>query len=84
MRFPVSGEKSQAIFIAAFFAAVFALLANYPAAACEAPGMWVAGYVEKALVFPGGLKIPAKLDSGAKNSSLNAQNIKYFKQGETD
>lgn len=44
----------------------------------------VVGYVESALLFPGGLKIRAKLDSGAKISSLNAQDIKYFSQGDID
>jgi hypothetical protein len=44
----------------------------------------VAGYVEKVLLYPGGLSLRAKLDTGAKNSSLNAQDIGRFRQDDTD
>jgi len=47
----------------------------------EAPpsrNLQVAGWIENVSIFPGNLKIKAKLDTGARNSSLNAKNIKEF------
>jgi len=38
----------------------------------------VAGWVENVSIFPGNLKIKAKLDTGAKHSSLNAKHIEEF------
>ena len=40
----------------------------------------IVGWIEKASIFPGNMKIKAKLDTGARNSSLNAQNLKHFKR----
>ena len=40
----------------------------------------VAGWVENVSIFPGGLKIKAKLDTGARNSSLNAKHIEEFER----
>jgi hypothetical protein len=40
----------------------------------------VAGWIENVSIFPGNLKIKAKLDTGAKNSSLNAKDIKEFER----
>lgn len=42
------------------------------------PGMRVAGWVENVILFPGNLKVRAKLDTGARNSSLNADDIVEF------
>lgn len=50
----------------------------------EATPKLIAGYVENTIVFPGKLKIHAKLDTGAENSSLNAQDIEHFRRGEAD
>lgn len=36
------------------------------------------GWVEKVSVFPGNLKLKAKLDTGALNSSLNASQVEEF------
>ncbi|MFT5519523.1 MAG: hypothetical protein ACI9IA_000106 [Enterobacterales bacterium] len=42
----------------------------------------IAGWIENALLVSHGLKLRAKLDTGAKTSSINAVNIKNFeKQG---
>ena len=41
----------------------------------------VVGYVEKVKIFPGELIIRAKLDTGAKISSVDAQNVNIFKRG---
>jgi hypothetical protein len=44
----------------------------------------VAGWVEYVSIYPGNLKIKAKLDTGARNSSLNAEAIDMFERnGET-
>lgn len=41
------------------------------------------GYVEKVKIFPGKLVFHAKLDTGARNSSINAENIEeYTNDGE--
>jgi hypothetical protein len=40
----------------------------------------VAGWIENVSIFPGDLKIKAKLDTGAKNSSLNAKHIEEFER----
>jgi hypothetical protein len=57
---------------------------------CEMPGfsevalsnkdLQVAGWVENVSLFPGNLKIKAKLDTGARNSSLNAKHIEEFER----
>lgn len=39
----------------------------------------VLGWVEDSIVYPGGLHFSAKLDSGAKTSSIDAINIERFK-----
>lgn len=47
------------------------------------PGKVIAGYVEKITVLPADIVVSAKLDSGAKTSSINAQKIERFqKDGE--
>lgn len=43
----------------------------------------IAGYVEKVKIYPGKLLFHAKLDTGARNSSINAENIEeYTNDGE--
>jgi hypothetical protein len=44
-------------------------------------GLPVAGWVENVSIFPGNLKLKAKLDTGARHSSLNAADIKAFERG---
>jgi hypothetical protein len=41
----------------------------------------IVGWVEYVTILPENLKIKAKLDTGARNSSLNAVNIAEFKRG---
>lgn len=36
------------------------------------------GYVERARIYPGNLSLRAKIDTGAKTSSLNAPHISFF------
>lgn len=44
----------------------------------------IVGWVEYVTIFPENLKVKAKLDTGATNSSLNAANVAEFKRkGET-
>lgn len=38
----------------------------------------IAGWVEKAKLIPSGIELKAKLDSGAKHSSINAMELEYF------
>ena len=40
--------------------------------------MQVAGWVENVSIFPGNLKVKAKLDTGARHSSLNSTDIDTF------
>lgn len=39
----------------------------------------VLGWVEESIVYPGGINFSAKLDTGAKTSSIDAMNIERFK-----
>jgi hypothetical protein len=40
----------------------------------------IVGWIESVSIYPGNLKIKAKLDTGARNSSLNARNLEQFKR----
>lgn len=40
----------------------------------------VAGWLEKVTLFPSQIILKAKLDSGAKTSSIHAENIEYFER----
>jgi hypothetical protein len=40
----------------------------------------VAGWVENVILFPGNLEVKAKLDTGARHSSLNANHIEEFER----
>jgi len=40
----------------------------------------VLGWVERALLFPSGFALNAKLDSGADNSSLHAENLEFTEE----
>jgi hypothetical protein len=44
-------------------------------------GLQVAGWVENVSIFPGNIKVKAKLDTGARHSSLNATDIDAFERG---
>ena len=63
-------------------ASIFIILAFVAPTNCHEK--LVAGWIENVQIHPGNLFIRAKLDTGAKNSSLNAAQIKKFeRQGET-
>ena len=68
------------------FVVFFHLIPFHPAGIPQAqsPGAekHIVGWIEYATLFPQNLKIKAKLDTGARNSSLNAVNIVEFKRGE--
>ena len=49
-----------------------------PAAAGAEAQRPVVGVVEKVRIYPGGLLLPAKIDTGADNSSLNAADVTRF------
>jgi hypothetical protein len=40
----------------------------------------IVGWVEIVSIYPGNLKIKAKLDTGARNSSLNAKDLEQFQR----
>lgn len=46
-----------------------------------AEGEKVIGWLEMVRIYPGNLKMRAKMDTGAKSSSLNAYNLKKFERG---
>lgn len=41
----------------------------------------IIGWLEMILIYPGDLRIRAKMDTGAKSSSINAFNLKKFERG---
>ncbi|UCE33872.1 MAG: ATP-dependent zinc protease [Deltaproteobacteria bacterium] len=48
--------------------------------ALPAEGKLLVGWLEKVRIYPGDLVIHAKLDTGAKNSSLNASHVTAFER----
>jgi hypothetical protein len=44
----------------------------------------IAGWIENVRIYPSGLVIQAKLDSGAETSSLDARNLTLFKRAGAD
>lgn len=57
------------------------LLLSLSAPAATADQHQVAGWVEHVLLYPGPIRIKAKLDTGAKTTSLSVINIKQFSHG---
>jgi hypothetical protein len=54
---------------------------------CMAETLWakqVVGWVENVKVYPGGITVKAKVDTGAKTSSLDCECIKPFKRDGRD
>lgn len=65
--------------------AVLALITAFPAFTTTAPKtLPVAGRLERALVVPGKLILEAKLDTGARTSSLHAANIERYQRDGVD
>lgn len=64
----------------AYILAILISLATSSHADPSPTGKAVAGYVERIALFPGELLVHAKLDTGAKNSSLNAQDQERFRR----
>ena len=82
MRYSVSIMKNlkqtaRAVFVLLLILfAVSGLAENAP----PSNNLRVAGWVEYTSLFPGNLKIKAKLDTGARHSSLNAKHIEEFER----
>ena len=53
---------------------------GFPEIAPSNNDLLVAGWIENVSIFPGNLMIKAKLDTGARNSSLNAKHIEEFER----
>jgi len=58
-----------------------ALVTIGPAFAAPPGGPEIAGWTETARLLPSGLELPAKLDTGAENSSLHVERQRYFRRG---
>jgi len=69
------GEPVKTLYFLIATVGVISLVFVSPVAA---QGKQVVGWLEKVCIYPGNLVIIAKLDTGAKNSSLNASNITEF------
>ncbi len=59
-----------------------ALSAVLPAAAAQKNERIIAGWLEMVVLHPWQIKLKAKLDSGAKTSSIHADNLEYFERDE--
>jgi hypothetical protein len=55
-------------------------LSPHDCAASSLQDKQVVGWLEEVKIYPGNLILKAKLDTGAKNCSLNAQNIVEFER----
>lgn len=48
--------------------------------AAPSEGPAIAGWAERVRLLPSGIELEAKLDSGAENSSLNVDRLRYFER----
>jgi hypothetical protein len=85
LRYPVSIMKKSKQTARAVFVFLWILFAVSGFAENPPPkdDLRVAGWIERASIFPGDLNVKAKLDTGAKHSSLNAKHIKEFERDGT-
>ena len=72
------GEPVKTLYLLMATVGVISLVLVSPGAA---QGKQVVGWLEKARIYPGNLVVIAKLDTGAKNSSLNASRITEVERG---
>lgn len=83
-RLPHPGFINKRLLGALALAACLFPLSPFAAAASDTPGKTIAGWVEKVTILEDGHLLKAKLDTGAKTSSIHAINIEDFKRdGET-
>jgi len=61
-----------------FLLAIAGVISLVPTPLVTAQNKQVVGWLEEIRIYPGNLVVIAKLDTGAKNSSLNASNITEF------
>lgn len=59
-------------------ALALAVALGLPAPAAAAQGKHVVGWIERARVDPGGIVLKAKMDTGAKTTSLNVARLERF------
>ena len=69
------GKAAKILYLITVTVVVIFLVFVSPGAA---QGKQVVGWLEKVCIYPGNLIINAKIDTGARNSSLNASNITEF------
>lgn len=77
--------RTAALFLAAIFC-LFLLYAIYALSTTknDRHAKQLVGRVEKARIYPGGLLLRAKLDTGSKDPSLNARRMAKFKKNGQD
>ena len=80
--------KIRRVFLVLLYAAILVPSAGFPEDVlpqdCLSQDKDIVGRIEKVRIYPGDLLIRAKLDTGARNCSLNAPNMTRFsKNGET-
>lgn len=67
-----------------FVALIFFGLTSCPVTAAQSNERMIAGWLEMLVLSPWQIKLKAKLDSGAKTSSIHAENVERFdRDGET-
>ena len=71
------GEPVKTLYFLIATVGVISLVLVSPVAA---QGKQVVGWLEKIRIYPGNLVIHAKLDTGARNSSLNASHVTVFER----
>jgi hypothetical protein len=64
-----------------FIAVLSGIFAFSQVALAIASDKQTVGWTEIVRIFPGSMKVKAKLDTGADNSSLNAKDVEYFTRG---
>ena len=77
----VSWEYGEPVKILYFLIATLAVISLVLVSPVAAQGKQVVGWLEKARIYPGNLFVIAKLDTGSRNSSLNASNITEVERG---
>jgi hypothetical protein len=75
-------QHSRLIRIIVLFSFILIHIAGGFAASSSEKGKQIVGWIEYVTILPENLTIKAKLDTGARNSSLNAVRIVEFKRGD--
>ncbi len=77
------GQISRGLFKFLFFWLAVVLTAPASVSAQDSKP-FVAGWSERVLIYPSGMIVNAKLDTGAKTSSINARSVEQFQKDGQD